>query len=196
MPERASRNEIVTVETLLEGWSRTIRVVYRQLRRDQTWELQERDLTARGHGVSVLLYNRERATVLLLRQPRIVATMNGDATGETIEVCNGLIEGDEEPGVSACREVEQETGHRPLSLTPVTEVYASPGGSLEVVHLFLAEYDECTRVNAGGGVVAEGEDIELIEMPMARALELVREKTIRDARTILLIQFLHMNGLP
>lgn len=186
------RNEIVTTEVLLEGWAKVVRVIYRQHRRDATWQVQERDLLDRGHGVSVLLYNREKDTVLLLRQPRVVATMHGDPHGETIEVCSGLIDADEDPLACAYRETEQETGHRPSALTPVTEVYASPGGSLEIVHLFLGEYDETTRVAAGGGLSCEGEDIEVIEVPVEDAIEMIRKKIIRDARTILLIQFLYI----
>jgi GDP-mannose pyrophosphatase NudK len=189
------KNEVIEVVPLLEGWSKVIRVFYRQLRRNGSWQLQERDLVDRGHGVSVLLHSREKKTVLLLRQPRIVATLNGDPSGETIEVCNGLIEGEESPLECAYREVEQETGHRPLRLIPVTEVYASPGGSLEVVHLFFGEYDTTTSIGFGGGLSEEGEDIELVEFSIDQAMRLIEDKTIRDARSILLIQFLYLRGV-
>ena len=182
------RNKVVSITTLLDGWSKVVRVAYRQMRRDGSWQDQDRDLLDRGDGVTVLPYNRARQTVLLLRQPRIVATMNGGATGETIEACNGLIERGESAMECALREVEEEVGHRLARLQPVTEVYASPGGSLEMVHLFIGGYDDTTRVAEGGGIAEEGEDIEALEVTLAQAMQWVEEGVIRDARTMLVLQ--------
>ena len=93
------------------------------------------------------------------------------------------------PQECALREVEEETGHRPTSLIPVGSFYASPGSSLELVHIFLAEYDHHTRVGEGGGNAVEGEDIELIEIPVDEAMRWIMDGKIRDARTILAIQY-------
>lgn len=188
------RNEVIGVTTLLEGWSKVVRILYRQLRRDGTWQLQDRDLLDRGHGITVLLFNQERKVILLLKQPRITATMNADPTGEMIEACNGLIE-NESPLDCAFREVLQETGHRPLSMVSVAEVFASPGASLEVVHLFFAEFDDTTSVGVGGGLYSEGEDIELLEVTLEQAMRWINDRTIRDARTILVLQFAYLRGL-
>lgn len=182
------RNKLVSVTTLLEGWSKVIRIAYQQLRRDGSWQLQDRDLLDRGHGVTVLLYNSTKGTVLLLKQPRIVATINGHLSGETIEACSGLI-GDEEPLVCAYREVRQETGHEPTDMIPVAQVYAGPGGSLEIVHLFFAQYSNSTQVESGGGLQDEGEDIELLEIPMGQAMQWIDDGVIRDGRTILVLQY-------
>ena len=180
---QVQRNEVLSVSTLLDGWSKVIRVFYRQLRRDGKWQLQDRDLLDRGNGVSVLLYDSLRGTVLLLRQPRIVATLNGDHFGDTIEVCSGLVES-EDHVQCALREVEQETGHRLQTLRALGQVYSSPGSNLEVVFLFAGEYGANTDLGTGGGVQAEGEDIELLEMPLENAISLIADGTIRDARTI------------
>ncbi len=180
---QGQRNEVLSTRTLLDGWSRVRRVFYRQLRRDGQWQLQDRDLLDRGHGVSVLLYNSSRGTVLLLRQPRIVATLNGDAFGDTIEVCSGIVE-TADPLQCALREVEQETGHKLSTLKPLGQIYSSPGSSLEVVSLFVGEYSASTDLGTGGGVPAEGEDIELLEMPLETAMTLIAEGVICDGRTL------------
>jgi GDP-mannose pyrophosphatase NudK len=184
------RNEILSMTTLLEGWSKVVRIVYRQYRRDGTAQVQDRDLLDRGDGITVLLYNRQKGTVLLLKQPRIIATVKDHHNGETIEACNGQVER-ETPEACACREVEQETGHKVAHIVPVAQVYASPGASLEIVHLFFAEYSESTKQNEGGGLIHEGEDIELLEIPFLEALRWIDEGVILDARTILVLSFAH-----
>ena len=187
MLNRPQRNRILNTTVLLEGWSKVVRIEYEQLGRDGHVQTLERDILNRGDGVTVLLYNLVRGTVLLLRQPRIIATVSGFDSGETIEACNGLME-TANPQECALREIEEETGHRPTSLIPVGSFYASPGSSLELVHIFLAEYDHHTRVGKGGGNAIEGEDIELIEITVDEAMRWIVDGRIRDARTILAIQ--------
>lgn len=189
MGASVQRNVVMSTTTLLTGWSKVVRIVYRQLRRDGSWQTQDRDLLDRGDGVTVLLCNVARRTVLLLRQPRIVATVAGDATGETIEVCNGQVEAGETSLACALREVEQETGLRLSTLTPVAQVYASPGGSLEIVHLFVGEYGHFNAGEQPGGLLDEGEDIEVFEVPVEQAMAWVDDHTIRDARSIVLLEY-------
>ena len=182
----SKRHRILASTRLLDGWSPVDRVRFEQRFGDGSSEVMERDLHARGDGVTVLLYSRERGTVLLLRQPRIVATLRGDTSGETIEACSGHHES-ETPEESARLEVLQETGFLPRNLTPIASVYGSPGGALELIHLFTAEYSE-PREGAGGGLRNEGEDIEVFEVTLSDALAMMREGAIRDARTMLLLQ--------
>jgi GDP-mannose pyrophosphatase NudK len=170
-----------------------VRVHYLQSFDDGTVQEHDRDLNARRDGVTVLLYSRSRGTVLLLRQPRIVATLRGDNSGETLEACSGLLEGDSAEDC-AREEALQETGYVAHRLSPVASVYASPGGSLELVHLFTAEFDE-TRPGQGGGLRSEGEEIEVLEVPFAEAMERIRTGSIRDARTMLLLQHAALTGL-
>ena len=185
----ANKRHRVTARTrLLEGWSPVDRVHYQQTFADGSVEQHDRDLNARGDGVTVLLFSPERGTVVLLRQPRIVATLRGDPSGETIEACSGLLEHDS-PAECARLEVIEETGFLPSDLTHIATVYASPGGSLELVHLFTAEYAP-ERHSPGGGLRAEGEDIEVLEVPLAEALQWMHTGRIRDARTMLLLQHL------
>ncbi len=177
-----------------------VRVAYRVLGRDGRWEQQDRDLLDRGDGVTVLLCDRRRRTVLLLKQPRVIARVRSEATRrrfgtQTIEACSGQLERDETPLACALREVAQETGHRVPMLQPISRVYASAGGSLEVVHLFWGEYSDQTRVGAGGGLAEEGEDIEVLEMPIDEAMHWVADGTICDARTVLALQYAALNGV-
>lgn len=185
-----SRIEITGRQVLLEGWSRVVRIFYRMRRRDGRWEEQDRDMLDRGDGVTVLAYNPGKDTVLLLKQPRVIAVARQMASSETIEACNGLVEAGEEPVDCAVREMEQETGHRVDEIEHAGSVYASPGASLEIVHLFLARYDESTAVSSGGGLAEEGEDIEVMEVPFAVAMEWVENGVICDARTLLTLQHL------
>ena len=189
MTPRPDRNRILSVETLLSGWSKVVRIFFEQRGRDGSVILQDRDLLDRGHGVTVLLYNLERSTLLLLRQPRIIATIHNFDSGETLEACNGLMESDD-PEASAMRELDEETGHQPRLLEPVGTFYASPGSSLELVHIYTAQYDDSTRRHAGGGHPEEGEDIELIEVPLATAARWLAEGILRDGRTVLALQHL------
>lgn len=189
----SDRHRVLSCTRLVDGWSPVDRVHFEQRFSDGSVEVLDRDLNARGDGVTVLLYSRDRGCVLLLRQPRIVATLRGDASGETLEACSGLLD-DGSPEESAYREVLEETGYIPLQLTPLPSVYSSPGSSLEVVHLFLAEYTG-NRPLRGGGLRHEGEDIEVLEVSLGEALRLMREGTIRDARTMLLLQHILIEGL-
>ena len=182
----SQRHRVLSRTRILDGWSPVDRVHYELTFRDGTVDTQDRDLSARGDGVTVLLYCRAKGTILLLRQPRIVATLTGDPSGETLEACSGLIE-ETSPEEAARLEILQETGFAPHNIQPVAVVYSSPGASLELIHLFTAEYGD-TRPLAGGGLRQEGEDIEVLEVTLEEALGLMRKGTIRDARTMLLLQ--------
>ena len=190
---RSKRHRVLSRTRLLEGWSPVDRIHFEQSFRDGGVELLDRDLNARGDGVTVLLYSRSRKSILFLRQPRIVATLRGDPSGETLEACSGHHES-ETPEESARLEVIQETGFLPVNLTPVASVYGSPGGSLELIHLFTAEYAE-DRQGSGGGLRSEGEDIEVLEVSLPEALRLMRTGAVRDARTIILLQHVALEGL-
>ncbi len=191
-PVVSTRHRLLSRERILEGWSPVDRVYYEQRFRDGSVEVHDRDLNARGDGVTVLLFSQERGTVLLLRQPRIVATLRGERSGETLEACSGLLESDT-PETCARREVLEETGYLVENLTQVASLYASPGASLELIHLFTAEVTGESRA-PGGGLRAEGEDIEVCELCLPDALTSIRNGTIRDARTVLLLQHLALSG--
>lgn len=191
LSEASARHHVLSKSYLWTGWANVLRVSYLLFRNDGTIQPQDRDLHQRGDGVTTLLHDPARGTVVLLKQPRIVASMRGAHSGETLEACSGLV-GTYSAEESARREVAEETGYALLSLTRVATVYESPGGSLDLIHLFLGEYDS-SRKGAGGGLYDEGEDIETLEMTLSEAMKLVDRGTIRDARSLLLLQHLALS---
>ena len=70
----------------------------------------------------------------------------------------------------------------------VFEAYMSPGSVTEKLHFFVAEYQVEDRIEAGGGLADEGEDIEVIEIPLAEALAGMGSGLIQDAKTVMLLQ--------
>lgn len=152
----------------------------------------KREVYDRGNGATILLYNREKRTVVLIRQFRIATWVNGNKDGRLIETCAGLLDNDE-PEVCIRKEAIEETGYQVGDVQKLFELYMSPGGVTEIVHFFIAEYDENLRANNGGGV--EDEDIEVLELPFAEALSMVSNGDIRDGKAVILLQYLKSSGL-
>jgi len=152
----------------------------------------KREVYDRGNGATILLYNREKRSVLLIRQFRIATWVNGNEDGLLIETCAGLLD-DDEPEVCIRKEAIEETGFQVGEVRKVFELYMSPGGVTEIVHFFVAEYSEAQRANNGGGV--EDEDIEVLELPFEQALAMVKRGEIRDGKAVILLQYLQTSGL-
>ena len=149
---------------------------------------QENEIYFRPDAVSVLLVDEKRKKFLLTRQFRLPTFLNGNDTGYLVETCAGLIDEDEMPEQGARREVEEETGYQVDDLTKIGGVYSSAGGLTEYLHLFIARLDLAGRHSEGGGLKEEGEDIQLIEMPIDEAREKLKLGEFRDAKTIILLQ--------
>ncbi|KIS44508.1 GDP-mannose pyrophosphatase NudK [Kosakonia radicincitans] len=152
----------------------------------------KREVYDRGNGATILLYNRDKKSVLLIRQFRVATWVNGNEDGRLIESCAGLLD-DDEPEVCIRKEAIEETGYQVGEVHKVFELYMSPGGVTELVHFFIAEYGDAQRVNNGGGV--EDEDIEVLEFPFSQALEMVASGEIRDGKAVILLQYLKLSGL-
>jgi nudix-type nucleoside diphosphatase (YffH/AdpP family) len=188
------RIRIREVETLSDDWYLLKKTTFDYRRADGTWQRQTRETYDRGNGATILLYNGGRRTVVLTRQFRFPAFVNGHH-GFLIETPAGLLDG-ARPEERIRTETEEETGYRVGDVRHVFDLFMSPGSVTERVHFFVAEYDPASKVRAGGGVVSEGEDIEVLEMPFDAALERIRSGEIADAKTILLLQYaqLHLFG--
>ncbi|MGU3413969.1 GDP-mannose pyrophosphatase NudK [Enterobacteriaceae bacterium C34A] len=152
----------------------------------------KREVYDRGNGATILLYNPGKKTVVLVRQFRVATWVNGNADGRLIETCAGLLD-DDEPEACIRKEAVEETGYQVKDVRKVFELYMSPGGVTELVHFFIAEYDDALRANAGGGV--EDEDIDVLEMPFAQALAMVKSGEIRDGKAVILLQYLQNAAL-
>ncbi|MEJ2815174.1 NUDIX domain-containing protein [Caulobacter sp. CCG-8] len=155
-------------------------------RRDGTWQTQAREVYDRGNGAVLLPYDLDRRTVLLVRQFRYPAFVNG-YDDLLIEAAAGLLD-DAEPEVRIRAEVEEELGYRLGEVTKVFEAFMSPGSVTEILHFFVAPYDASMRIGDGGGHPDEGEDIEVLELAIDEALAMVADGRIRDAKTIMLLQ--------
>jgi GDP-mannose pyrophosphatase NudK len=154
---------------------------------------QEREVYDHGNAVAALLYNREKRTVLLTRQFRLPAYLN-DGDGMLWEACAGMVEKGEEPEATMKREIREEMGYEITALQKIYEVYSSPGSLKELLILFVGEYNPDQKASEGGGLKEEGEDIEVVEIPLQEALKKTNSGEIKDAKTVLLIQWLHQNG--
>ena len=185
--------EIVNTTVLSDNWYVLRKYTFR-FRRNGEWVVQEREAYDRGNGAVILLYNRERATVVLTRQFRLPTFVNGNASGMLIEACAGLLDRDQ-PEVAIRRETQEETGYQLGTVEKVFEAYMSPGSVTEILYFFIAEYTPSMKVEAGGGLEHEEEDIEVLELPFARAWEMMARGEIRDGKTIMLLQYLRLKKM-
>jgi GDP-mannose pyrophosphatase NudK len=190
----STRVRIRSVKTLSDDWYVLKKTTFDFLRRDGTWQTQNRETYDRGDGAAILLYNRKHGTVVLTRQFRFPAYVNGLADGMLVEVCAGLLDR-EDPEACIQREAEEEAGFRIHNPRKVFEAYMSPGSVTEKVFFFVAEYDRENRISAGGGDHKEGEDIEVLELPLERALDMIRTGEIADGKTIMLLQYAKLEKL-
>jgi GDP-mannose pyrophosphatase NudK len=193
-PVPNDRIRIVEERLLSDNWFTLKTTSFQYLRRDGQWQLQQRETYDRGNGAVLLLFNARRGTVVLTRQFRFPAYVNGCADGMLVEACAGLLDG-EDPHACIRREVEEETGFVVRSPRKLFEAYMSPGSVTEKLHFFVAEYEEHDRVAAGGGDATEGEDIEVIEMSLDDAMRQVASGVIQDGKTIMLLQHAALCGL-
>ncbi|MYW10667.1 NUDIX domain-containing protein [Streptomyces sp. SID2563] len=181
------------VELTSQGWHVLRRTTFDYRRRDGRWETQQRETYDRGNGAVVLPYDTERGRVLLTRQFRYPAYVNGHPDGMLIEAAAGLLD-EQDPYTAIRRESAEELGIRLGDLVPVLDAYMSPGSVTERLHFFAAPYTPADRTSAGGGVEEEGEDIEVLELPFAEALAMTRDGRITDGKTIMLLQWAALSG--
>jgi GDP-mannose pyrophosphatase NudK len=189
-----NRVHIVEERLLSDDWYTLKKTTFDYRRRDGRWQRQSRETYDRGNGAVLLLFNVDCSTVVLTRQFRLPAYLNGCSDGLLIEACAGLLDGDD-PHTCIRREAQEETGFVVLAPRKILEAYMSPGSVTEKLHFFVAEYEPQDRVSAGGGDVAEGEDIEVIELSMASARQMLAGGAIQDGKTIMLLQYAALVGL-
>jgi len=162
-------------------------VTFEWRRADGQWQTLSREIFERGSAAAVLPYNLARRTVVLVRQFRYPAYVNG-YDDLMIEAAAGLLD-DESPDVRIRAEAEEETGYRLHDIRKVFEAFMSPGAVTEKTHFFVAEYEQQMRVGPGGGLASEGEDIDVLELSIDDALVMIGDGRIVDAKTIILLQY-------
>ena len=181
-------------ELLSDNWYTLNKFTFEYQKNDGSWETQHREAYDRGNGAAILLYNKRKGTVVLTRQFRMPTYVNGNDDGMMIEVCAGLLDGDN-PEDCIRKETEEETGYKIDNVERVIETYMSPGSVTEILYLFIGEYTDRMRVGEGGGADHETENIEVLEYPFEKALEMMAMGEIKDAKTIILLQYAQIKGL-
>lgn len=190
----ADRVRVHSVEVLSDSWYVLKKTTFDFLRSDGTWQRQSRETYDRGNGAVVLPYHPTRRTVILTRQFRYPAFVNGH-DDLMIEAPAGLLDKDS-PEESIRKEAMEETGYELHHLRKVFEAYMSPGSVTEKLHFFVAEYEVGSNRETGGGVLSEGEDISTIELDLDDALRKIGTGEIRDGKTIMLLQYARLQLFP
>ena len=179
---------------LSNNWYTLNKFKFDYQKEDGTWETQEREAYDRGNGAAILLYNKKKGTVVLTRQFRMPTYVNGNEDGMMIEACAGLLDGDH-PEACIRKEVEEETGYQVTEVRKIFECYMSPGSVTEILYFFVGAYEDRMKVGEGGGADNETENIEVLEYSFKTALQMVASGEIKDAKTMMLLQYAQIQRL-
>lgn len=191
----ATKDRVRVIDSIIlsDDWYLLKKTTFDFLRRDGVWQRQSRETYDRGDGATILLINKTTQSVLLTRQFRFPVFVNGH-DGMLIEAAAGLLD-NQSPEERIKAEAEEETGYRVQQVRKLFHAYMSPGSVTEKIHFFLGEYQAANRINAGGGIAEEGEDVEVVEMAFSAALNAIDEGIIVDAKTIMLLQYVAIHQL-
>ncbi|MBU0697298.1 MAG: GDP-mannose pyrophosphatase NudK [Bacteroidetes bacterium] len=190
----SSKIQILKTEILSDNWYTLKKITFNFLTESGVWETQEREAYDRGNGATILLYNLNLSTVILTKQFRLPTYINGNETGMLIESCAGLL-GKDHPEDCIKRETEEETGFQITDVKKIFEAYMSPGSVTEILHFFIAEYSNKMKIGLGGGLLSEQENIEVLEINFNTALNMIDMGTIKDGKTIMLLQYLRLHKI-
>ena len=186
--------KILTTEILSDNWYILKKITYECVKPNGEKLTQTREAYDRGNGAAILLYNKAQQTVILTQQFRLPTFINGNSDGMMIEACAGLLDHDN-PEDCIRRETEEETGYKITSVEKIFEAYMSPGSVTEILHFFIAAYSKEMKVNEGGGVAGEEENIDVLEVDIDEAIAMIRNGKIKDAKTIMLLQYVKLNSI-
>ena len=186
--------KIIKTDILSDNWYVLKKVTYEYEKKDGSKLIQAREAYDRGNGATILLYNLTQQTVILTKQFRLPTFINGNANGMLIEACAGLLDKD---NAEDCikRETEEETGYKVTDVRKIFEAYMSPGSVTEILYFFIAEYSKEMKVAEGGGVEHEEENIEVIETGIEQAMLMIETGEIKDAKTIMLLQYIKLHKI-
>lgn len=185
---------IEKTEILSDNWYTLKKVTFTIKKENGDTETQSREAYDRGNGAVVLLYNTHSKNVIITKQFRLPTYINGNPTGMLLEACAGLLDNDS-PEDCVKREAEEETGYKISKVEKIFEAYMSPGSVTEILHFFIAEYSDDMKINDGGGLEDEGENIEVLQLPFDETLSMIDNGEIKDAKTIMLLQHLRLKNI-
>jgi len=188
------RIKIKEIKLLSDNWYTLNKVTYEYQKKNGEWETHSREAYDRGNGATILLYNQSKKTVILTRQFRLPTFVNGNENGMLIESCAGLLDKD---NAEDCirKETEEETGYKVTKVRKIFESYMSPGSVTEILYFFVAEYNKDMKVSEGGGLEAEQENIEVLELEFDKAFNMIYTGEIKDGKTIMLLQYAKIHNL-
>ncbi|KRR13564.1 GDP-mannose pyrophosphatase [Bradyrhizobium jicamae] len=187
----SDRVRIKNTSVLSDRHYRLNEVEFDYRRGNGEWQTMKREVFDRGHAAALLAYRVTSRTVVLTRQFRLPTYLAG-YDDLMIEAAAGMLD-DASPEHRIRAEAEEEIGYRLGEVRKIFEAFMSPGAVTEKLHFFVAEYDPSMRVGDGGGLVEEGEDIEVLELPIDQALAMISDGRIVDAKTIMLLQYAALN---
>ncbi|NML57446.1 GDP-mannose pyrophosphatase NudK [Chryseobacterium cheonjiense] len=186
--------QIEKTEILSDNWYTLKKVTFSIQKKDGSFQQQSREAYDRGNGAVILLYDKSTEKVILTRQFRLPTYINGNPSGMMIEACAGLLDNDN-PEECIKRETEEETGYKISHVEKIFEAFMSPGSVTEILYFFIGEYSKEMKINDGGGLDDEGEDIEVLELFFEEALKMIDTGEIKDAKTIMLLQYLRLKNI-
>jgi nudix-type nucleoside diphosphatase (YffH/AdpP family) len=181
--------------TLSKEWATLHRIDYDYQFKSGEWKSISRECYDRGDGAAILLYNPKKGTVILTKQFRMPIYETNKSEGMSIEVCAGAIDNNDDPLETIIRETEEEVGYKINNAKKVLTAYTSPGALTEKMYLFVAEYNDMMKINDGGGLDNENEEIEVLELQFAEAINMIEKESIIDAKTVMLLQYAQINKL-
>jgi GDP-mannose pyrophosphatase NudK len=185
----------ITKKILSKAWATLYEIDYDYQFKDGTWKRISRESYDRENGTCILLYNKEKGTIILTKQFRMPSYENDKRDGMSIEACAGAIDKNESPERTVIRETEEEVGYKIKNVKQVMEAYTSPGALTEKMYFFIGAYSDDMKLNSGGGVETENEEIEVLELPFQQTLKMIESGEIQDAKTIILLQYAQINKL-
>ncbi|HBK88407.1 MAG: GDP-mannose pyrophosphatase NudK [Cyclobacteriaceae bacterium] len=188
----ARQVKILREDILSKNWYTLKKITFEYQEKNGTKHTLTREAYDRGNGATILLYNKARRTVILTRQFRMPTFINGNPDGMLIEACAGLLDLDQ-PAEAIRRETREETGFQIDHVEKIFEAYMSPGSVTEILYFFVAEYTAQDRKDDGGGI--DNEDIDVLELPFEKAMQMVSTGEIKDGKTIMLLYHAQINNL-
>jgi nudix-type nucleoside diphosphatase (YffH/AdpP family) len=187
----SDRIRVQSVRVLSANYATLKDTTFEWRRANGQWQTQTRETFDRGNAATLLPYNLRQRSVVLVRQFRYPAYVSG-YDDLLIEAAAGLLD-NASPEARIRAETEEETGYRLGEIRKIFEAFMSPGAVTEKIHFYVAEYDPSMRVGSGGGIASEGEEIEVLELPIDQALAMIGDGRIADAKTIMLLQYAALN---
>ncbi|WP_455379589.1 NUDIX hydrolase [Petrachloros mirabilis] len=131
----------------------------------------------RHPGASAIVPMKDDGAVVLIKQFRHAAG------GFIYEIPAGKLDKGEDPAVCAARELEEEIGYRPGTLELLSSIFTAPGFTDEIIHIYKA-----TGLQPGRQHLDRDEVLDVVEVPLLEAIAMIKDGTIRDAKTMVGLQ--------